>query len=576
MKLKGLVTLTAAFVMASSAAFAAEPNISARTEDLDYLYETLKTSHPDIFYNNPEESFLDRKSEIERRIETDSGFEFSMDLQSLVALVGDSHTTSSISVNKGIEVFPINMASYDGKWTINLLPAENENLLGMRVETIEGLTFDKLCEKFSVLFSADNEVYLKRQVSRNFYVDDFLAYVGAKEKGEPLNIVLSDDNGNKYELELQPILVDELMDNKISLAKLPEKRTSVPATEEDSEKYYFARPLNDSAYYIQYNRCMEDPNLSIEDFSRQVLSDLNNGSYSTVMIDLRNNGGGSDGFLQPILNISKNYADKTGAKVYGIVGERTFSSAIINAMMIKEMGGYLAGTETGGSVDHFGSISHFTLPNSGTRASYSTKLILMSDYLESGQGYGIEPIHPDLIVEQSLDDYLNGKDTVVEAILRDPEIESYKPDAEMYLTRGKLVKVLYELAEKYGKADYNDETDFYDVFPFAVNYKPVMWAAEKGIAVGNGDGTFSPAKLITRQEAAVIIDRFLKYIDVPDAETDTYFADSNVGQWAVQSVTNVVSLGIMELDNGMFNANEKITETNAAKIFEAIEKITTK
>ncbi len=568
------MALTAAFVMVSTTVFAAEPNISARTEDLNFLYETLKTVHPDIFYNNPEETFLAKKNEISQKLETDSAFEFALDLQSLVALVGDSHTTSSLNIYEGIDVFPINIARFDGKWTVNLVPAENEDLLGMRVETIEGLTFDELCEKFTSLFSADNDVYLKRQVSRNFYVDDFLAYVGAKEKGEPLNMVLSDDNGNRHELELQPILVDELMDGKISLVKLAEKRTAVPATEEDGERYYFAEPLTDSAYYIQYNRCMEESNLPIEDFAKQVLSDLDNGSYSIIMIDLRNNGGGSDGLLQPILNISKMYMDKTGAKVYGIVGERTFSSAIINAMMIKEMGGYLVGTETGGSVNHFGSVSNFILPNSGIRVSHSTKFISMSDYLECAQGYGIEPIHPDLVAEQSLADYMNGTDTAVEAILADPIIESYRPSGEMYLTRGALVTSLYELAEKYGKAEYAETMDFYDVFYFARNYRPVMWAAENGIAVGNGDGTFSPSKLITRQEAAVIIDRFLKYMGAADAETEAYFADSNISEWAVQSVTNVVSLGILELEDGMFRAGETITEAKAAEIIEKIEKIT--
>mgnify|MGYP002241565976 CR=1 FL=1 len=41
----------------------------------------------------------------------------------------------------------------------------------------------------------------------------------------------------------------------------------------------------------------------MEDFAAQVQADLEAGGYSRVLVDLRNNGGGSDGVIWPLLSV---------------------------------------------------------------------------------------------------------------------------------------------------------------------------------------------------------------------------------------------------------------------------------
>lgn len=172
--------LLGATMLCSSTAFAAELDTKAKTEDLNYLYETLKSVHPDIFYNNTEERFLEKKAEIEQRLDGTSDLEFVIDLQSLVSLVGDSHTKISIGADKA-HLFPVNMAEYDGKWTLVLAPEEYRECLGMEIDTIAGLPIDELCQKFSALFSSDNSDNLKYQFSKNFYVQEFLEYLNCNK-----------------------------------------------------------------------------------------------------------------------------------------------------------------------------------------------------------------------------------------------------------------------------------------------------------------------------------------------------------------------------------------------------------
>ena len=90
--------------------------------------------------------------------------------------------------------------------------------------------------------------------------------------------------------------------------QLSDMRTAVPATEYNGE-YYSSKPLNNSAYYIQYNKCDVDPDFPIDKFEDKVKNELNSGNYSQIIIDMRNNGGGSDGVIQNTLKIIKDYAE---------------------------------------------------------------------------------------------------------------------------------------------------------------------------------------------------------------------------------------------------------------------------
>lgn len=177
--------------------------------------------------------------------------------------------------------------------------------------------------------------------------------------------------------------------------------------------YYFSLPLDSRTYYIQYNQCKEDPELPMETFTAQVMADLEQGSYSVLLLDLRNNGGGSDGVIIPLLMELAPLVRSGELELWGLVGEATFSSASINALEIREMGGGLAGEPTSGSVDHFGSTGSFTLPNTGVRVSMSTKFIDTGTLLECAAGLGVEPIQPDVTVYQTLEPggpgYLGGR-----------------------------------------------------------------------------------------------------------------------------------------------------------------------
>ena len=99
-------------------------------------------------------------------------------------------------------------------------------------------------------------------------------------------------------------------------------------------------------------------------------------------------------------------------RLFVVLGRRTFSSAILNAIDLKKKTeAVFYGEPTGGKPNHYGEIRTLTLPHLGLKVSYSTKYF---QFVE-----GDEPsLIPDVLVELALDDYLALRDPVLEAILK--------------------------------------------------------------------------------------------------------------------------------------------------------------
>ncbi|WP_300416374.1 S-layer homology domain-containing protein [uncultured Oscillibacter sp.] len=490
-------------------ALAAEPlSAGQRREDLDFLYEkVLKGAHPNAFANTPESEFLKVKAEIEGRLETETDTEFLLDLMRLTALVGDSHTSVSVGSLADFRGYPLSLIRRGESWYLSAAAPEDKNLLCREVVQLAGKPVEEVIEAYGALFSSDNPVHLRRSFRQACNVADIYEYLGLVEAGEPLTVTLK---GGET-LTLEPVGMEER--NKLEAVRISDKIKGQPETAA-RDAYYFARPLTEDAYYIQYNVCREAEDLSMEDFAALVAKDLEAGDYDRVLLDLRNNGGGSDGVIWPLFEVLREAMDG-GARLVGLIGENTFSSALINAVEIQEMGGTLAGENAGGSVCHFGAVKTFSLPNSKVRGQVSGKYLDLNTLLDAAAGRGVVALAPDIHVPQELADTLDGKDSLVEWCLTAPE-QQLTP-ANHYdapLTRGRFIGQLYEAAGS-PAVEIGEALPFADSFGIEWYLPAVAWARDQGVAQGGADGRFYAARPITWREAAVFLSRTAKALEIP-------------------------------------------------------------
>ena len=545
-------------------AWAAEPlDAEKRQEDLTFLYEEiLMKGHPNAFSNAPETEFQTAKAEIEARLETVSDTEFLLDLMRLTALAGDSHTSVSVGSAAAFRAYPFSMIRRGDVWYLSAAAPEDGDLLCQEVTLLAGKPVEEVAAAYGTLFASDNPVHLRRQFRQACNVADIYEYLGLVEAGEPLTVTLK----NGKALSLEPMDREEM--EKLEAVRISDKIKSQPETAAQKVNY-FSKPLSEDVYYIQYNVCQEDEDLPMEDFAAQVAKDLEEGSYWRVLLDLRNNGGGSDGVIWPLFEVLRKKMDsEASVELVGLIGENTFSSALINAVEIQEMGGVLAGEDAGGSVCHFGAVHTFSLPNSGVRGQVSSKYLDLNTLLDAAAGRGVEALAADVSIPQTLEDTLSGKDTAVEWLLAHPErLEQTEfPDAP--LTRGRFAGLLYEAAGS--PAVTVEEPPFADSFGIEWYLPAVAWAKAEGIAKGGADGSFSAARPITWREAAVFLGRTAEALGRkpdPAAHRSGPLPEALAQGWEQDAVTRAWDLGLLPA-NADFSKG--LTRAQGAALAEAL------
>ena len=546
-------------------ALAAEPlGAKQRLEDLDFLYETvLVEHHPDVFANTPEGEFLALKTEIEGRLETESYAEFLLDLMRLTALVGDSHTSIAIGGAADFRAYPFAMVRRSESWYLSDVAPEEKELLCQEVTELAGKPVEEVIDAFGTLFSSDNRVHLRRSFRQACNVADIYEYLGLVKAGEPLTVTLK----NGKDLALEPMGLEEM--NQLKALRISDRIKGQPETAAQ-DAYYLAKPLTEEVYYIQYNVCGEAKDLPMEDFAAQVTKDLRAGDYSRILLDLRNNGGGSDGVIWPLLDYLRLAMDG-GCELVGLIGEATFSSALINAVEIQEMGGVLAGEPAGGSVCHFGAVKTFQLPNSKVRGQVSSKYLDLNTLLDAAAGRGVVALEPDTLVYQTLEDTLAGKDTLVDWLLAHPERLTQKAYPGAPLTRGRFIGLLYEAA---GRPEANaGGLPFDDCFGIEWYLSDLLWAKEYNVAKGGADGSFSAARAITWREAAVFLGRTAEVLGLqpnPAAKRMGPVPEALAQGFEQSAVTRAWDLGLIPADADF---TKGLTRAQGEALAAALEKL---
>ncbi|CAI6083244.1 S-layer homology domain-containing protein [Cohnella sp. JJ-181] len=115
-------------------------------------------------------------------------------------------------------------------------------------------------------------------------------------------------------------------------------------------------------------------------------------------------------------------------------------------------------------------------------------------------------------------------------------------------------------------------SSFADVPRSAWFYRWVQPAVQLGLAQGTSDDSFEPDRPVTREEAAVLIARALKQpIDTAAVPSAPLYRDqSRIQSWALPAVYRLSRLGLMDGDGGSFRPASPMTRQEAAVLLDRI------
>ena len=216
-------------------------------------------------------------------------------------------------------------------------------------------------------------------------------------------------SGKKVTLEMKPLSFSSKPEWLVNTSD----ESDAPLYLRNRRQFYWYKILSNSKIlFFKYNSCQNMSGQPFSDFVIELFKTADTEEVKRIVIDLRHNGGGNSGIFAPFLKELKKRGEFLQKRsIYVLIGRRTFSSAILNAIDLKKQTpAIFAGEPTGGKPNHYGEVQMFRLPHSGLPVTYSIKYFRVLDD-------DPDSLMPDILVEPRISDYLKKADTVLNYVL---------------------------------------------------------------------------------------------------------------------------------------------------------------
>lgn len=377
--------------------------------DLLSLTQQMPTLHSLPLPGIDLQNFYLRAALLAMRAPSISDAEVRTGVQQIVASIGDPHTNVEWPSPSPFQYLPLSFYWFDDGIYVTGAPAAYRNLLGGKLVTIGQSSVDDAVQKLTPLVAHDNDSWLKYVLMSSTLTNtDFLFGTGVTGANDSVQIQVQQESTGLATAQVQAVAPGQFP------TLIPVYQGNLPLYRQHPEKHYWATVIDGGAtVYFQYNSCTEDPNQSSADFFVQLAAMMAQSGVQRLVIDMRNNTGGSAQILDPwIAQLEASPFNRAG-RLYVIVGRATFSAAMEASNLLQDNTNALfVGEPTGGKPQFLLRKGDFGLPFYGLRVSYS-----------SGNEGAKDPgpaLVPDIVTGLSFQDYMNGADPALDAILKTP------------------------------------------------------------------------------------------------------------------------------------------------------------
>ena len=394
--------VTALVLLAGCSPHRDDARVGAWREDLHALATELPRRHVDAFARVTEADWRRAVDALDQRLPGLDDAHVEVELARLVAAIGDAHT--QIKVVGRTEPYPLALVWFeDGIFVIGSR-AEDRWAVGRKVVEVNGHRIDEVIAALTPLIPRNNEAWLHAELP-GWLVDPVVLAGLDLSPIDRATFELAGTDGTVRDLELRPTGGREVA--IVPPATLP-LHLRAPAR---GLNYWNTYVAADRLIYFAYNACANDTRAgSVATFAATTLAFVDRNPVDRFVIDLRNNGGGNSELLRPLIDGLASRPALAG-RVFVIIGMHTFSSAVLDAILLKTQAhATLVGGPTGGKPSSFGEVKTFELPRSHLGVQYSTKRFSFPELPN-------DSLEPDLPVKVFAADWFSGRDPAVDAIL---------------------------------------------------------------------------------------------------------------------------------------------------------------
>lgn len=377
-------------------------------KDLNYMQKALPKKHINPFFKIDEKEFNNELATLKNSVYKLNDDQILSGIYRIIASIGDTHTSLYKETST---IYPMQFYYFkEGIYVVDTIP-EYKKALYTKLVKINGVNIETVQKNILPLIVNENSAVIKKYIPKYLMDAEILHGLNITSNIKSTLFTFENNQGEAFNLNINSLNSEDLHGKFIIKGNFD---TSYPLYMQKSNLNYWYKYISkEKTLYFKYNKCQEDDNSkTMEDFTGDMLKFMNTHIVDKFVIDIRDNSGGSDKYIGPIIDWIKNKEINNKTHLFVIVGRTTFSSAIINAVTLrKETNATFIGEETSGKPNHYGSVKSFTLPNSKIEIQYSTQFNKTSTDNEN-------TFIPDKIIEISIKDYLDKEDPVLNYILK--------------------------------------------------------------------------------------------------------------------------------------------------------------
>ncbi|HSE33186.1 MAG TPA: hypothetical protein VLA93_16550, partial [Pyrinomonadaceae bacterium] len=359
-----------------------------------------------------------------------------VELSRAVALSGNAHTRLYLIRNRTeVRRLPIRVWWFKNELRVVRATQEHSNLLGCRILKIGAMDVREATARVKGI-KAGNDQWQRYMSAYYLTSPDLLFGAGVIPNAE--RVALTTKCGSESRMaQLAPLpLRRTTTPNEAWWDLSPESRDEnaafVPALRADVAPLYLRNTRKNYWYeylseyrviYVQYNRSQQaQGGPTMKQFTDSLVQEVEQRKPAALIFDLRFNTGGDLTVATPLM---KTVSEKfVGVPVFVITSRTTFSAGITAVVQLKQWAhAIIVGEPVGDELDTWSEGGNLLLPNSKLTVHYANAAHAYSkrEYPERRpyvEDYDVDSIAPNVLVESSWEDYINGRDPALEAVAK--------------------------------------------------------------------------------------------------------------------------------------------------------------
>uniref|UniRef100_A0A832I046 Tail specific protease domain-containing protein n=1 Tax=Eiseniibacteriota bacterium TaxID=2212470 RepID=A0A832I046_UNCEI len=398
-------------------ALADSARVARWREDLRALRDSLPARHVDLFWRTPRARFEAVLDSLEGILHVTPDPLIVAGL-TLAAAIADAHTGVEWNGDMpGFQDLPLFLQPFEEGWFVAAADSTHARLLGARLLAVDGTPVAEALARLRPFVPHENDAWFEDQAPLALASSALLAAAGVARDAAAATWTFEDSLGARFEARIAPLPAGRrrVWRTYLQAAGVP----PVAASQRQHENYWARWMPESRTLFVRYNRCADVDTFPFRAFAESLLALADSARAERLVVDLRRNGGGNSTVIRPLIQgvRERRWLNRRG-RLFVLIGRRTFSSAMMNALEFRaRTRALLVGTPTGGRPNSHGEVRRFTLPHSRLDVTYSTRFWKLTRRDDPW-------VEPDVTVPVRWADYRIGRDAALEAVLGEPPVST--------------------------------------------------------------------------------------------------------------------------------------------------------